>query len=362
MSEIIEATCPNCSRTKKIRREWLGRKVKCPCGNIFLLVYPAVKRVEVDQSLVVEPRKDSKARKKKCDIPIVPTFETKKIQSTESKRIQPTKSKEIGLSDKVIHTLKFAGLYDAETLRFTEDLCLKQLPGISWGTVKSIRKQFGKSVFSMSAIQQAKYLNIPVEEISAVMTNRGWSLDGVLYNKYPEPIAKEFYLSQGHSCEYGENSTISLLMHALMYPLFDKYNLGIESSVHSSLMKWELIRRYPKEVVDAISHSNEHHLRKGLRAVYRSDEEENRPLSDAHLVELWKLLGNTIIHELAKCEIANIGYMGRPDLTLIRDSKVFFVEVKTVDKLQSSQINWWLKVAIPLGLNCQITRLKEIAK
>jgi hypothetical protein len=54
MKDEIEATCPECSRTKRISREWLGRKIQCPCGNEFLLEYPAVKNVEVEKSLVEE--------------------------------------------------------------------------------------------------------------------------------------------------------------------------------------------------------------------------------------------------------------------------------------------------------------------
>ena len=79
MSDLLEATCPNCSTTKKIRREWLGRKIQCPCGTEFDLAYPAVKKVEVDKSSAVEPRKASKARKK-SDVPVVRTFEIKKTR------------------------------------------------------------------------------------------------------------------------------------------------------------------------------------------------------------------------------------------------------------------------------------------
>jgi hypothetical protein len=54
MNDEIEATCPACSRTKKICREWLGRKIQCPCGNEFLLEYPAVKKSEVEKGSVEE--------------------------------------------------------------------------------------------------------------------------------------------------------------------------------------------------------------------------------------------------------------------------------------------------------------------
>jgi len=320
MKDFIEISCPNCLRTRKARREWLGRKTQCSCGNEFVLAYPAVKKAEVEKSPAVKSGKKSKAR---------------------NKRIQPTEIK--------------------------------------------------KSVFSKSLNQQVKDLKIPVEEISAIRTNRGWSLDEVLYIKRPEIIAKKFYISQGYSCEYGENYTFELLMQALLYPLLVKYNVPLgfsykdtttERSVYENpttgivadveftsltLLVFQsklrdLINNKPREVIYTISHSNERHLRKGLRAIFRYDEFGNKPLSDAHLIKLWKLLGRKTIHGLAKCYVTNIGYIGWPDLTLIRDSKVTFAEVKTVDNLKSSQIEWWLKVAKPLGLNFQITRLKKIAK
>ena len=77
MKDEIEATCPKCSRTKRISPEWLGRKNQCPCGNVFLLEYPAVKKVEVEKSPADEPRKASEAPKK-SDILIVPVYEIKK--------------------------------------------------------------------------------------------------------------------------------------------------------------------------------------------------------------------------------------------------------------------------------------------
>jgi hypothetical protein len=77
MKDEIEATCPACSRTKKIRREWLGRKIQCPCGNEFLLEYPAVKKVEVEESPTVDPRNGPEAPKKSA-VPTVQAFEIRK--------------------------------------------------------------------------------------------------------------------------------------------------------------------------------------------------------------------------------------------------------------------------------------------
>jgi uncharacterized Zn finger protein (UPF0148 family) len=77
MKDEIEATCPKCSRTKKIPREWLGRKIQCPCGNEFLPEYPAVKNVEVEKSPADEPREASEAPKKSA-VPTVQAFEIRK--------------------------------------------------------------------------------------------------------------------------------------------------------------------------------------------------------------------------------------------------------------------------------------------
>jgi len=285
------------------------------------------------------------------------------------------------LSDKIKTTLKQAELLNQEKLLYTEDWHLESLPGIGPGTVKKIRAEFGQSIYSMSPKKQANTLGVSYEEILVNREGKDWILENGLRSKSPEIAAKKNYLSKGFSCENGENYTIRLLMKALMYPLLVQRNIPLSfppdavtikkigflritrstSSVSGSEVN-DLIKNEPATVVDVIASSSEEDLRKGLLAIPRHDQYEGTPLSDDHLVEIWKLLGKQTIRKLAECYVGNVGYIGWPDLTLIKDQQVFFVEIKTTDRLHESQVDWWREVAKPIGLNFQITKIKNANK
>lgn len=280
------------------------------------------------------------------------------------------------LSKRVISILKEAGLYDKEKLQYKEDWELGVLPYIGPAAVKRIRKDFGQSIFSLSAKEQASFLNIPYDEILSYRSAKGWSLDAKVWVKKPEFTAREFYRKLGCECECGENYTIRLLMEALMYPLLRKYNVPLNFSYKDTITEKtgflsvalpalsifnyqiiELRKNEPNKVIETISTTGEEDLRKGLDGVFRHDKHENNPLSNNHLVNIWRILGKKKIMALAYRYVNNIGYIGWPDLTLVKNNKLFFSEVKASDKLFRSQVNWWLNVAKPVGLNFQISRV-----
>jgi hypothetical protein len=40
MHEKFKATCPNCERSRMATKAYIGRQVKCPCGDTFLIRDP----------------------------------------------------------------------------------------------------------------------------------------------------------------------------------------------------------------------------------------------------------------------------------------------------------------------------------
>jgi hypothetical protein len=49
---------------------------------------------------------------------------------------------------------------------------------------------------------------------------------------------------------------------------------------------------------------------------------------------------------------------GWPDLTVIEDGEVSFIEIKTTDLLHASQLRFAEEIAKPLGFSCSIIQLK----
>jgi len=181
----------------------------------------------------------------------------------------------------------------------------------------------------------------------------------------------------GYRCEYGENYTFDVLMQALLYPLlkkrgvplfFNRNSITVERRdgitfteptlgiYHSKL--YEIIKKYPDKVVHCISTSTLYDLKTGLKATRNGITNE---IDDQHFIEVWKVLGKDKINQLGICYVSNTAYAGWPDLSLFRENKLVFVEIKTSDNLTRNQIDWWLNVCESIGLNFQITKIRKRA-
>ena len=87
------------------------------------------------------------------------------------------------------------------------------------------------------------------------------------------------------------------------------------------------------------------------------DEIQTEPFDDDFIIAAWKALTLEQRTGIAACAFKNIGYIGWPDLTLLRGTELKFVEVKTTDRLHGSQVDTYLNVAVPLGLKFEIVQL-----
>jgi hypothetical protein len=82
-------------------------------------------------------------------------------------------------------------------------------------------------------------------------------------------------------------------------------------------------------------------------------------IPDSHIVEMWKLLGPKTISAIATHHVNRTACTGWPDLTVIRDKTVWFMEVKTTDHFHESQVNLWLNVGKPLGLTFGVVAVRR---
>jgi hypothetical protein len=81
----------------------------------------------------------------------------------------------------------------------------------------------------------------------------------------------------------------------------------------------------------------------------------------ATLLTLWEAIGVRRLSQLAEIVVTDPFYFraGGPDLTLVRDDDLRFVEVKTTNKLHSSQYDIIREVLQPCSANVSVLRIKR---
>lgn len=129
--------------------------------------------------------------------------------------------------------------------------------------------------------------------------------------------------------------------------------------------------------INAIFHGIEKASRddviKGIEEVYevyfKSDDllyslylKETYPgLSADILIDIYDAIGNDLLVKLARNEIlrGNASFIGWPDLTLVKDGEIQWVEIKTTDRLHNSQICMIRDNSTILKEKVKILQLKE---
>jgi len=185
------------------------------------------------------------------------------------------------------------------------------------------------------------------------------------YNKRPEDTLIQFFAERGYVGTSNEGLPIQLMLKALALDVLSAINtfnsredactrfLEAQLTIHSDKVNQILESTLGIEESAFLDNINE-------LMSYPSNRELAPSLDESVAKAFFDKLGKNKMTELLKL-IAQDPYVyraGWPDLALIKDSKLKFVEVKTSDKLHHSQIRLIPKLMKTIDCEISVCKLK----
>jgi hypothetical protein len=165
------------------------------------------------------------------------------------------------------------------------------------------------------------------------------------FDQNPETACLSYYESMGYLGSACEGLQILTVLKALMLDKLAELNVfqdRADACARYLEAQLVLLPDHAKELIDAVSNTTQQKYLENFREIV--DHPFNRDHHSGLSVQLAEALINHVAREVftrLACKFSEAPYQyraGWPDLTLIRGSRVKFVEVKTTDKLHESQL------------------------
>jgi len=223
----------------------------------------------------------------------------------------------------------------------------------------------------MSGItQQCFQFTLPVEELRARglvdaggrtrwVSRSGQSVE-------PELLAIEHYASDGWSGSWCEGGTLILAMKSAALPFLIKHNsFGDPADAITRYFEAQchILRDRHEGLLAHIQDARRRHMRKMATRLLTDTFVRSRypRVTLSGILALWEALGQETFLKIAELFLTDPYRFraGWPDLTLVRDNSVRFVEIKTTDMLRASQIAIVEHFAQPIGLDFRVCHVQH---
>ena len=180
---------------------------------------------------------------------------------------------------------------------------------------------------------QCKELNLPFEEIQ---------LD---YEGRPEPALLDYYESLGYVGSFLEGHTFLTVLKALMLDRLAALNtFNDRNDACTRFLEAQLTIHRDKvdEIINSIKDTSKKRFLDNLKDIFSQPfiQREYPNLSFECCIALFDAIDTQLFVDVAKkfSEDPYTYRKGWPDLTIVKNNKVKFIEVKTTDKLHKSQL------------------------
>ena len=229
---------------------------------------------------------------------------------------------------------------------------------------KSKPKRRADPFLDMSLSEQCAFLNIPLDVIRLQRQNREWMFKASTFNK-PEPAAFAYFKDQGFTGTYCEGAAPLMIMKCACLDYLEEINtLNGRSDACTRYFEAQcaIHAHLAHHIIAKIETSTETMVRANFREVTSQphyDALYPRMDEDA-LAAIWRAMSPSRLGQLAQMFMRNPYDFraGWPDLTIARENELRFVEVKTTDKLHSSQKNTITEVLKPWGASVSVLQIK----
>ena len=285
------------------------------------------------------------------------------------------------MNDKILKILKANGLDKEQHIVRMSNQDLLRLKGIGKKAVQIIRQIYGPPLIGWPVEDQCEYLGIEYIKMKAKWDsqqfhNFNWYDDTTGRWLYPEDCVLNRYLEKGWKGVNGEGRFIMTILNLLTqnelsgYWSLDFFYLT-ESAYWSkdnlSHHEKRLNQRIPnflasteKDLIERFKYAINPTLKKDQYAgfVHRFHHARNWPIT--LIVDAYRAFGKEKLLEILKLLMkgGEQRRYGWPDLTLVKDNKVKFIEVKTTDRLGLNQIDLFEHILKPLKLDVTVVQLK----
>lgn len=214
---------------------------------------------------------------------------------------------------------------------------------------------------------QSEQIGWPVETLQAkYLGKKLWHYDGVIYSN-PEELVLAYLKPKVIDCSWCEGGSINLLIKARALDILTKLNLfhDREDAISRYLeAQFTILNEHKKDILTSIQDISFSKLKQNISEISANKfiREFYPNVTEKFLLSLSANVDLNFISKIAEL-FFNDPYKyraGWPDITIIRNNNISFVEVKTTDLLHESQLRFALEIAKPLELDCKVIQLTNL--
>jgi hypothetical protein len=180
----------------------------------------------------------------------------------------------------------------------------------------------------------------------------------------PEAVALSMICRPGERGSFCEGASVKVLMKAACFGLLVKHNVfhdRVDAARRYFEAQCTILVDRRSEIVGAIRSSRVDAVAIALGEILETAPAEacDLPLDAGFMLELYARLGAEGLAAIAEVFVQRpYDYRaGWPDLTLVGEDGVRFVEIKTTDRFHESQVRFARDIAAPLGMRCEVVQL-----
>lgn len=285
------------------------------------------------------------------------------------------------MQQKILDILKSNGLDSPEAIVRVSNEELRKIDGIGNRAIQEIRQQYGPPLVGWPVDEQCKFLGIPYQKLKAKWDGHGfhkfnWYCEHKKGWVYAEDYVLNRYIAdgwQGVNCEGRFIHTILKLL--TQNELSGYWTLDYFYLSESAHWSDENLRHHQKRLQESIPNlqaSTEKDLIERFEYCKNPQPVRNEYgclISCFHhatnwptdlIVDAYRALGKEVLLEILRLLMTGgeKRRYGWPDLTIVKNGKIKFVEVKTTDRLGKNQIELWDSILKPLALDVTVVQLK----
>ena len=215
---------------------------------------------------------------------------------------------------------------------------------------------------------QCEHIGWPLQVMRArYLGDRRWD-DGEISDVRAEDVVAARIAAEGHLCTWCEGGSINLLMKAAALDVLVNRNFFSHrtDAIRRYLeAQFTILKEFESDLLACIRNVSAGRLSENIAEICADPfiREAYPRVRQDFLISLSSVLETEFLSQVATIFIAKpYEYRsGWPDLTVIDNRAVSFVEVKTTDRFHGSQLRFAEEVAKPLGLACRTVQLKACA-